>query len=159
MWVNDLGQECVRCDRGDGLGVDMLHSAQRLGLLQADLLIVTTEHNSVATRRAEKLGLVCHQGVSDKLEFLQVLLQQRFPEASDRFDGLVYLGNDLNDLGVMRKAGFAIAPLDAHTRVKQIASLVLQQPGGKGFVREFVELLLDVERLSEDGIHELVSNC
>ena len=158
VWVNELGQECVCCDRGDGLGVDMLLAAQRLDLLQADVLIVTSEHNPVATRRADKLGLVCHQGVRNKLEFLQTLLEQRFPESGDRFSGLVYLGNDLNDLAVMQRAGFAVAPLDAHTRVQRAASLVVQQAGGKGFVRTFIELLLRCEQLSEDEIHELISS-
>ena len=158
VWVNELGQESVCCDRGDGLGVNMLLSAQRQGHLQADVLIVTSERNPVATRRAEKLGLSCHQNVRNKMEFLQTLLEQRFPEGGDRFSGLVYLGNDLNDLAVMQRAGFSVAPLDAHARVQEAASLVVHQAGGQGFVRTFIELLLKCEQLSEDEIDELISN-
>ena len=76
---------------------------------------------------------------------MQEYFVNRFPSNSNSFEGLVYLGNDLNDLPLMRHAGFAIAPADAHRRVREIAHLVLPERGGDGFVRAFIELLLGID--------------
>ena len=69
--------------------------------------------------------------------------------------GLVYIGNDLNDLAAMQLSGFSVAPSDAHPFIQQEASLVLKQNGGEGFVRAFIEMLLNVEELSSDQISRL----
>ena len=73
----------------------------------------------------------------------------------DGFSTLVYLGNDLNDLSVMRKANFSVAPSDAHPVIQKCASVVLPEKGGHGFVRNFVDTLLQVEALSLDALEEL----
>ena len=81
------------------------------------------------------------------------------PEDDSRpLAGLVYLGNDLNDLPIMRRAGFTVAPADAHWRVKEQASVVLQSKGGRGFVREFIERLLGIETMSLEEIDVLIRN-
>ena len=69
--------------------------------------------------------------------------------------GLVYLGNDLNDLPAMRIAGFSVAPSDAHAVILDEADVILSQRGGDGFVRAFIELLLGLEKMSADEVAEL----
>jgi 3-deoxy-D-manno-octulosonate 8-phosphate phosphatase (KDO 8-P phosphatase) len=69
---------------------------------------------------------------------------------------VIYLGNDLNDLPVILRAGFSVAPADAHERVCRAASVVLPQAGGNGFVRAFVERLLDIQNMTTEELHELV---
>ena len=90
---------------------------------------------------------------------MQKYLATRFPSAQDSFAGLVYLGNDLNDLPLMRQVGYAVAPFDAHPKVHEIAHLVLKQRGGEGFVRAFIEHLLNINQLTKEEIDELISNC
>ena len=158
VWVDESGRESVRCDRADGLAVDLIRTAQRRGLLEAEVFVISAERNPVVTTRAQKLGLECHQGVSDKLEFIRNSLVDRFPTDRTPLRGLIYLGNDLNDLSVMQQAGFAVAPSDAHPRVLAIADLVLGNPGGGGFVRTFVERMLGFEDLTLDEIDEFVSD-
>jgi 3-deoxy-D-manno-octulosonate 8-phosphate phosphatase KdsC-like HAD superfamily phosphatase len=72
------------------------------------------------------------------------------------FAGLIYVANDLNDLPLLEKAGFSIVPSDAHNRVKQIASVVLPQKGGEGFVRAAVERLLGISNMTMEEIYELI---
>jgi 3-deoxy-D-manno-octulosonate 8-phosphate phosphatase KdsC-like HAD superfamily phosphatase len=86
-------------------------------------------------------------------------LTQRFPNDRDPFNGVIYLGNDLNDLPIMRHVGFAVAPSDAHPLVQEIAHLVLEPRGGEGFVRSFIEHLLDIKQLTLEEIDEIISNC
>lgn len=152
VYVGQDGAELVRCDRADGLGIDLLRAAQARGKLQADIFVLSKERNPVTAARAHKLRLECHAACDDKLPFME----SRLKGAQRSFDGLIYVGNDLNDLPVMLRAGFSVAPADAHERVRAAASAVLPQPGGHGFVRAFVERLLDIEHMTTEELHELV---
>ena len=157
VWVDQDGRETVRCDRADGLAVDMLKSASNRGLLKADIFILSTESNPVVRERAAKLGLTCHHGVLDKLVFMQQQLATRFPDLTEPFAGVVFLGNDLNDLPLLRRAGWAVVPADAHPLVKLAADVVRPERGGNSFVRGFVERMLGIEQLGEDEIDGLIS--
>ena len=159
VWVDQDGRESVRCDRSDGLAFDLIRAFQRRGKLSAEFFILSKESNAVVLERARKLKLNCHHGIRDKLTFMRDHLKSRFSSDTDLFSGLVYLGNDLNDLPLMRHAGYAVAPADAHPMVKEIAHLVLEQRGGEGFVRAFIELLLGIKQLTKGEIDELVSDC
>lgn len=159
VWVDQDGRESVRCDRGDGLAFDMVRYFKRQGLLAAELFILSKETNPVVLARAKKLKLDCHHGLGDKLRFMTEYLAVRFPGRPDSFAGLVYLGNDLNDLPLMQYAGYVAVPSDAHSKVQEIAHLVLEQRGGEGFVRAFIERLLGINQLTQEKINELISNC
>ena len=157
VWVDLNGGEWVRCDRADGLAMDLLRSAGRRGLFEADVFILSTETNQVVRERAEKLRVVCHQGVSDKLAFVDERLAARFPGLADSYAGVVFLGNDLNDLPLLRRAGWAVVPADAHPLVRAIADVVLPERGGESFVRRFVERMLGLDTMTRDEIDEFVS--
>ena len=121
------GRESVKCDRGDGLAFDLIRAIQRRGTLRAEFFILSKEPNPVVLARAKKMELTCHHGITDKLMFMQEYLARRFALAADAWEGVVYLGTDLNDLPVMRRAGFAVAPADAHPKVRTLAHLVLDE--------------------------------
>ncbi len=159
VWVDQDGRESVRCDRGDGLAFDFVRAFRQQGKLNAEFFIISKEANPVVLARARKLKLDCHHGVGDKLGFMKEYLKKRFPAAPEPFAGLIYVGNDLNDLPLMQHAGFSVAPIDAHPMVRDMAHIVLEQRGGEGFVRAFVERLLSINQLSKDEVNELVSNC
>jgi 3-deoxy-D-manno-octulosonate 8-phosphate phosphatase (KDO 8-P phosphatase) len=159
VYLNQDGIESVRCDRGDGLGIDFLRAYQRKGLLNAKIFILSKEKNPVVLSRAKKLKLDCVHGVQDKLAYMREYLRKLEADEESVFNGLVYLGNDLNDLPIIELAGFSVAPNDAHERVKALVDVVLPRNGGDGFVRAFVEKLLDFENLSHGEVYELVSNC
>lgn len=138
VYVDAQGNELVRCDRADGLGLDMLREFTQKNDWGLNTFILSTESNPVVTSRAHKMKLDCYQGVDNKLIFIKnYLLRNRLD-----FGGLVFLGNDLNDLSLLRLSGFSVAPSDAHPAVKDAASVVLNQQGGSGFVRKFIELLI-----------------
>jgi N-acylneuraminate cytidylyltransferase len=52
---------------------------------------------------------------------------------------VLYVGNDVNDIGVMRLVGCAVCPADAHAEVRRIAHIVLARRGGEGIVQELAE--------------------
>ena len=121
------------------------------------MLILTKETNPVVRMRARKLGLNCHGSEDNKARFLDEWLRKSPHHATqDPWDGLIYLGNDLNDLECIERASCSVAPRNAHPRVRQVASVVLDSKGGEGFVRHFLELLLQVENMEAEEILQLV---
>lgn len=156
VYVGQDGSELVRCDRGDGLGIDLLRAAQERGKLRADVFVLSKERNPVIEARMRKLRLSFHQACDDKLDFIAARLRAARPSDAQPFAGVVYVGNDINDLPMIVRAGFSVAPADAHERVRRAVSVVLPQAGGNGFVRAFVERLLDLENMTTEELHELV---
>jgi len=69
-------------------------------------------------------------------------------------DQVAYIGDDLTDVVVMRRVGFAIATANARPEVKAIAHYVTQAVGGSGAVREVVELLLKSQGYWEEILHK-----
>jgi len=102
------------------------------------LLVLSTERNSVVAERCRKLGVECLQGQADKR--MALLAWSRVRDM--RLERLVYVGNDVNDLGCMAAVGFPIAVADAHPSVRSAARMVLRGRGGHGALRELADLLL-----------------
>ena len=152
VWVNEDGKESVRCDRSDGLAFDMLRRFVVKMNWKLEYFILSQEQNRVVYSRARKLKVPCAQGVSNKTDYLKAYLA----ENQKTMRGLIYVGNDLNDLAAMRLSGFSVAPSDAHPVIQRQANYVLEQKGGEGFVRAFIEQLLCVEQMSIDEVVELL---
>ena len=83
-------------------------------------------------------------------------LKKRFGNAEGAKNGVIYVGNDLNDLSAMRFCGCSIAPSDAHKLIKEKATLVLDKKGGEGFVREIIEIILNFDAIALDELQELI---
>lgn len=132
VYVGEDGREQVACTRGDGLGVTLL---KRAGL---PVVILSTETNPVVTARANKLKVECIQGIRDKTREFERLIQSRKILPAD----VVFVGNDVNDIGCLRMSGCGLVVADAHPLAKAAAKGILTHPGGKGAVREIAELLL-----------------
>jgi 3-deoxy-D-manno-octulosonate 8-phosphate phosphatase (KDO 8-P phosphatase) len=81
---------------------------------------------------------VVRQGVSDKATALGEILKTEGLDASE----IAYIGDDVNDLPLMRLAGLCAAPADAPLEVRAQADMVTEAAGGHGCLREFVEAIL-----------------
>ncbi len=126
------GTESIIANRGDGWGLAQL---KKIGL---PVLVLSTETNPVVQARCDKLDLALLQGIDDKWQVLQDWLVDRKIDPAK----VVYVGNDLNDLDCLKGVGCAVVVHDAHPQVKPFATIVLQNPGGKGAIREIVDLIL-----------------
>lgn len=120
-------------DVRDGMGIQLARAA---GL---DVGIVSGRTSRVLTDRAAELGIhEVHQGVGDKASCLGEIAG-RLGAATNE---ICFMGDDLIDLPAMRRAGFAAAPADAMPEVRKQAHYVTSRPGGRGAVRELVEVVL-----------------
>lgn len=134
--VFEDGREAVLCNRGDGMGLEMLAKAG------VPLAVISKERNPVVGARCEKLKIPCLQGVEDKLtELTRIAAERGLPLAK-----VAFMGNDVNDLACMRAVGVAIAPEDSHPEALQAADIVTSAPGGFGAVREVCDLLLAAKK-------------
>ncbi len=131
--IDETGKESVFVSRADGQAIHILRS---LGI---DLVIMSTETNSVVTRRAEKLKVECVQAVSNKGECLKEYCNRK----SIPLQKVAYVGNDVNDYEAMCLAGVKIAPKDAYEVVIKIADYVTDTKGGYGVIREIAEKIQD----------------
>ena len=123
------GTEGVWVNRADGWGVDQI---RRMSIPQ---LIISTETNTVVAARAKKLKIEVIHGSGDKKADLLDYCNRMQIELS----GVLYVGNDVNDLEAMQMVGFPVAPADAHPSIIAIAKHVTRAKGGEGVIKELSE--------------------
>ena len=131
VWLNQDGEEFVAANRKDGLAVNRF---KNLGI---QVVITSTETNKVVLARSTKMVVEVLQGLADKAESIdQYLIQKNL-----FWNDVWYIGNDVNDLGAIRKAKFSICPSDAVEAVKKEVDLKLKTKGGYGVLSELATLL------------------
>ncbi len=133
LYIDDEGRELKVFDTKDGHGVRMALAAN---LHVAWISGRTSRATSV---RAQDLRVKeCHQGVKDKLASYEALCGRWHVAPAET----AVLGDDEPDTAMMRRAGFSACPADAAPPARRAAQAVLKHHGGRGAVREFVELVL-----------------
>ena len=134
VYYSDAGEVMKRFSIRDGMGVERLRK-----LCGIDTGIVTGEMSPSVAQRADKLRIrELHLGVKDKLgrlEEIRLRLQLDWPE-------IAYIGDDVNDLEVLERAGIAACPSDAMPQVKKIAHYICENKGGHGAFRDLSEWLI-----------------
>ena len=134
----------------DGLGISM---AQRHGL---DIVFMTGRSSEMVERRATELGVsIVLQGISNKRDAIDALAKSM----NLHMDKIAYVGDDLNDIPAMVRAGFVFAVNDACEFVRRNADYVLSKRGGHGAVREAIELVLDAKVGLATVIEQYISSA
>lgn len=123
-------------DSRDGVGIRL---AQRAGLATG---VITGRLSIATTRRTAELKMEeFHQRVFRKEEvFDSILKARRLPS-----DAVCFIGDDLVDIPIMRRAGLAAAPSDALPEAQAAAHFVTSREGGRGAVREVIDFVLKVQ--------------
>jgi 3-deoxy-D-manno-octulosonate 8-phosphate phosphatase (KDO 8-P phosphatase) len=116
----------------DGLALEW---ARDLGVLP---VVVSGRRSRAVEARMTELGVECHVGIKDKVALAQGIIER----VGAHWGQCVMVGDDLPDAPLMRRVGWPIAVLDAVSEVRAIARTVTGQPGGRGAVREVVEMVL-----------------
>lgn len=141
LYLCDDGQEFKAFNSQDGLGMKMLKASG------VSMAIITGRTSNVVVKRAENTG-VAHffQGVEDKLEAFQHLAKDLGLQLSQ----CAFMGDDVVDLPPMRRSGLAITVPAAPPLVKEHAHYVTSREGGRGAVREVVELIMHAQGTFDD---------
>ena len=136
LWVLENGEEQKSFNTHDGLGLHLLH---RAGLKSG---IISGRKSISVERRACELAIeFVTQGDPDKISAFEDLLQLARVDESE----VAFIGDDLTDIPVMQRSELAVAVADAVEEARSVAHYVTQAEGGRGAVREVIELILKAQ--------------
>jgi 3-deoxy-D-manno-octulosonate 8-phosphate phosphatase (KDO 8-P phosphatase) len=134
------GDELKRFSIRDGMGVQLLRE------VGVEVGIVSGEKSLPLLARAQKLAIEeRHLGIVDKLGTLHEICERRNIAPED----VAYIGDDVNDLQVMRAVGLAAAPADAVFEIRTTAHVVVDAVGGHGAFRALADLIVSAKRREE----------
>jgi 3-deoxy-D-manno-octulosonate 8-phosphate phosphatase (KDO 8-P phosphatase) len=137
VYYSETGEVMKRFSIRDGMGVERLRK-----LAGIDIGIITGELSPSVARRAEKLQIAeLHLGVKDKLGRVSEIMQRLQLQWAE----IAFIGDDVNDLEVMGKAGVTACPADAMPQVSAIANYHCKVKGGYGAFRDFAEWLIELK--------------
>jgi 3-deoxy-D-manno-octulosonate 8-phosphate phosphatase (KDO 8-P phosphatase) len=135
------GEEFKAFSVKDGLAIA---SWSRLGFKSA---IITGRNSNVVSRRAKELRIThLHQGVKDKKMRLEEILK----EENLTWEEVGVIGDDLNDLSMLKKAGWSFTPNDGVSFIRNNVDTVLKTNGGKGAVREMIDMIIEKDGHEEE---------
>jgi len=136
MYYSKEGEVLKKFNAKDGMGIEFLRENN---IIPA---IVTKEDSKIVLRRAEKLKInEVYVGIKDKLKIIESLIRKYNLE----FENIACIGDDINDLPVLKKIGLSFAPNDAVEQVKQIVDYVTLKNGGEGAAREAIDFILAIK--------------
>jgi len=134
------GDEIKAFNVKDGLAIA---SWRKLG---KQVAIITGRSSDIVARRAKELHIEhFYQGIHNKKEVLEDLLEK----LDLTMDNVAAIGDDLNDLRMLKASKISFVPRDASAYVDKIATVILSKKGGDGAVREMIEFLIKKEGLEE----------
>lgn len=131
--LDNEGNEFKAFHVRDGHGVKM---AVKAGI---NVAIITGRTSKVVERRAKELGITeVYQGTFKKSLIYESLLQKY--KCKD--ENVAFMGDDIVDIGLLKRVGLSAVPADADDEAKKFAVFISAKNGGRGAVREFIELIL-----------------
>jgi N-acylneuraminate cytidylyltransferase len=140
MYYSEHGDELKKFNTRDGMGFEILRSK---GILTG---IITSESVGLNHRRAEKLNLdIFETGCRDKVSAVRKFCEKY----NIALENVAYIGDDINDLDVIKMVGFGCAPADAMPIVKEAAAYVASARGGEGAIRDVVEIIARQSNIME----------
>lgn len=148
IWVLEEGGDQKTFHTRDGLGIELLH---RAGLKSG---IISGRTSDAVERRARGLGMsFVRQGCEEKRKaFAETLREADVTNAE-----VAFIGDDLNDIPLMLQSGLGVAVADAAPEARERAHYVTNARGGRGAVREVVELILKSQGRWDDLVKKYLA--
>jgi 3-deoxy-D-manno-octulosonate 8-phosphate phosphatase (KDO 8-P phosphatase) len=140
VFYGSEGEVMKRFNIRDGMGVE------RLRAVGVEVGIITGEQSESVVKRAEKLRIeLVHLYSKDKKATLEEILAKHEYESEQ----IAYIGDDVNDIEIMKMVGLAVSPADGFHETREAAAYVCRRPGGHGAFRELCELIIEAKKEAE----------
>ena len=134
VYYSAKGEELKRFSIRDGMGIERLRKYANV-----ETIIITGEESGAVRSRAEKLKMKeYYLGVKKKEEVLLEILKKH----NLTVDEIAFVGDDSNDVEIMKLVGFKATPSDGMNFIKEIADYICENKGGNGAFREVAELII-----------------
>lgn len=147
MYYDNTNLELKKFNTYDSAGVIFAH---HLGI---PVGFLTGEKSEAVKRRAEKLNIdFCFLGCKDKVKTAFSICER----LGIGFDSVAYIGDDINDIQLLKRVRWAGVPSSAPAYIKELRNIRLSKKGGEGVFREFVEYILGFHKIKQiiEGISE-----
>lgn len=138
VYYGETGEILKRFNIRDGMGVERLR--KQVGI---ETGIITGELSPAVKKRAEKLKIdELHLGIKDKPAILKEILERKNLQPEQ----IAYIGDDTNDVEIMKLVGLTACPKDATVFAKRVAHYICTANGGQGAFRDFAELIISANQ-------------
>src|SRR2546423_402693 len=147
LWYGPGGEELKAFHAFDGHGVHLL------GMARLDTAIISGRRSQAVEERAKQLGIKhVVQGADDKLAAFERMLRQLKRTRA----AVAYKGDDLVDLPILTRCGFACAPHEAPEDVRRRADYIPSADAGHGAAREGCAFILQAQGKPGPGLRRLL---
>jgi len=133
IYLGNDGEELKAFNVKDGMGISLL---RKKGIIP---VLITGRESEIVNIRARELGIEdVYQGIKDKLE-IYTRLKDKY-QLSDQ--EISYVGDDLNDLTIMKEVGVSFTVNDGATVLREKCDYCAKRNGGDGAIREIIDLII-----------------
>jgi len=139
MYYDKTGDIMKKFHARDGMGVTLL---KKNGI---PTIVVTKEKTMMVRKWAQRMKIF---KIFDGIQNKEQILVEICNSLNIQSDQIAYIGDDINDIGLLSKVGFSAVPNDAIIDAKKIANYVCNTDGGKGVLREIADLILATQELN-----------
>ena len=133
MYYSKEGDILKKFHTRDGMGVSMLRKNK------IDTIIITKEKTVFVRKWSQKMNI---KKLFDGIKAKELMVDKICAQYNVKSKNLAYIGDDVNDIEIMKKCGLSIAPNNAVKEVKKIADYISDINGGEGVFRDAVDLIL-----------------
>ena len=136
MYYSESGEFMKKFNTKDSMGMELLLN------YNIKTIFVTRENSKIVKKRVKKISIVdLYSGVLDKKQILSEIIKKYQVNNNE----IAYIGDDVNDVEIMKSVGFSATPFDGNYRVKKISDYICKTKGGNGAFREISDLILKLK--------------
>ena len=136
MYYSSKGDVLKKFHARDGMAVSILKKNT------IPTVIITKEKNQIVKKWSSKMNIdKLLDGVKNKEQVVSKLCKSYGLSENN----IAYIGDDVNDLEILKKTGFAATPKDGNLEVKKIVDYICKNRGGEGVLREICDLIISIK--------------
>ena len=136
MYYSSKGDVLKKFHARDGMAVSILKKNT------IPTVIITKEKNQIVKKWSSKMNIdKLFDGVKNKEEVVSKLCKSYGLSENN----IAYIGDDVNDLEILKRIGFSVTPKDGNIEVKKIVDYICKRGGGEGVLREICDLVTSVK--------------
>ena len=133
MFYSEKGEVLKKFNTRDGMAVELLRERE------ISVIFMTRENSKIVLNRAKKLKIKeTFLGIKKK----ELLLPKICKKFKIKEEEVAYIGDDVNDLNILKKVGFSITPKDGISIIKKNSDYVCKSKGGEGVLREVADMII-----------------
>ena len=136
MFYSKNGEMLKKFNTRDGMGVELLRNNK------IPVIIMTRENSKIVISRAKKLLI---DDVNIGIKKKEMLLPKICKKYQINKENIAYIGDDINDLEILKQVGFSASPCDAILSIKTESDYICQSKGGEGVLREIADLIISYQ--------------